>query len=783
MEKLIALISFAALLISCGGSDPWNALNYKTGSSRELTAFSFVSPSSVGIIDETSKVISIAVPYGTAVTALVAEFTTTGSNVSVSGITQKSGVTPNDFTYPVTYTVTAIDGKVSTYTVNVYVAGTDEKDITAFSIAGYSATIANTTISLVLPAGTSLLSLIPEISFTGVSISPASGTARDFTYPVVYTVNAQDGSYKNYTVTVTAAAGNAKDITSFVILGIDGTISGTSIYLTLPFGTDLSAQIATLAITGSSVSPPSGSVQNFTAPVTYTVSAADGSTKAYTVFASLASDTSKDITSFSVEGVNCAISGTTISGTLMSTANLKALYPVILYNGVNIVPASGAKANFNSPVVYTVTAADGSTKAYTVTITKYPAPTGITLSPASLYFQIGDFQTVTASVLPPTAYQAVVWNNVNPSAASVVVSGNDATITGVAVGMSPVRVTSVDAGFTATCYIGVESGLDITEGATAPGIGQKTTILIPTGNSFAIIQTTPDSIGTAISFPTGTNDGGTGSISTPFLIAGTEVSYRLWGSVYAWARQNGYSFGYLGSSGSSGYGSLDQPVTSITWRDAMVWCNALTEYYNAENGASADLTPVYYSDASYATVMRTSTAVATYQGSLMGSQDYPYIYAGAGGNTSMANCTATGFRLPTAEEWEYSARYIGTTLPANANYVLAGGTYYTNGASAAGGLNTANIQSATTLVSVYSVNSGGTTAPVGLKNATTLGLLDMSGNAQEYCFEWSNQSQHKRFAYGGMYNQSYAYIELSSNTGFICYNIDPGTGFRPARNR
>ncbi|HNX59907.1 MAG TPA: hypothetical protein PKK43_12475, partial [Spirochaetota bacterium] len=452
MKKLIALISFAALLVSCGGSNPWNALNRKTGSSREITSFSFVSPASVGFIDETSKVISVAVPYGTAVTALVAEFSITGNTISVNGIPQISSVTPNDFTSPVVYTVTALDGSVSNYTVSVYASETDEKDIISFSITGHPATITNTSIDLMLPTGASLVSLVPEISFTGVSISPAPGTACDFTNPVVYTVTAQDGSYKNYTVTVTTAPTDAKDITSFVILGVNGTISGTSIYVTLPYGTDPSAQIATLSITGASVSPPSEYVQNFSVPVQYTVTAADGSTKVYTVTVSVASDTSKDIISFSVGGVECAISDTTISGILMSTANLKALYPAITYNGVNIVPASGVKTNFNAPVIYTVTAADGSTKVYTVTITKYASPTGISLSPASVYVQVGGYTTVSASVLPSTAYQSVVWNNVNPSAVTMAVSGNSATITGVAVGMDAVKVTSVDAGFATTCF-------------------------------------------------------------------------------------------------------------------------------------------------------------------------------------------------------------------------------------------------------------------------------------------------------------------------------------------
>ncbi len=58
-------------------------------------------------------------PSGTDVTALVATFTTAaGATVTVGSTHQESGVTPNDFTKPVVYTVTAA-GSSTTYTVKI----------------------------------------------------------------------------------------------------------------------------------------------------------------------------------------------------------------------------------------------------------------------------------------------------------------------------------------------------------------------------------------------------------------------------------------------------------------------------------------------------------------------------------------------------------------------------------------------------------------------------------------------------------------------------------------
>jgi NHL repeat len=90
-----------------------------SSSSKAITAFSFASPPVTGVINENAKTIAVTVPYGTDVTALVATFTTTGASVKVGSTEQVSGVTANNFTNPVIYTVTAADGSTASYTVTV----------------------------------------------------------------------------------------------------------------------------------------------------------------------------------------------------------------------------------------------------------------------------------------------------------------------------------------------------------------------------------------------------------------------------------------------------------------------------------------------------------------------------------------------------------------------------------------------------------------------------------------------------------------------------------------
>jgi len=196
-----------------------------SSSAKAITAFSFSNPSATGTIDENTKTISVTVPYGTNVTALVATFITTGAEVKVGNIVQESGTTPNDFTSPVAYTVTAADGSTAQYAATVTIAANSAKAITSFSFANPASTgFINEnakTISVNVPYGTNVTALIATFTTSGAEVTvgnivQVSGTTQNnFTSPVVYTVTAADSSTTQYTVTVTVALNPAKAITAF----------------------------------------------------------------------------------------------------------------------------------------------------------------------------------------------------------------------------------------------------------------------------------------------------------------------------------------------------------------------------------------------------------------------------------------------------------------------------------------------------------------------------------------------------------------------------------------
>ena len=130
---------------SARGTGAWSkSLTFRIAaapsSAKAITTFGFASPAATGVIDQTLHTIAVSVPSGTNVGALVATFSTTGSTVKVAGVPQVSGTTANDFSGPVTYTVTAADASTQTYVVTVTVASGSAKAITAFGFASPAAT-------------------------------------------------------------------------------------------------------------------------------------------------------------------------------------------------------------------------------------------------------------------------------------------------------------------------------------------------------------------------------------------------------------------------------------------------------------------------------------------------------------------------------------------------------------------------------------------------------------------------------------------------------------------
>jgi len=174
------------------------------------------------------------------------------------------------------------------------------------------------------------------------------------------------------------------------------------------------------------------------------------------------------------------------------------------------------------------------------------------------------------------------------------------------------------------------------------------------------------------------------------------------------------------------------PVEQVTWHDAIMFCNTLSE--------------------------------------IVGLQK---VYTISGTNVT-ADFTKNGFRLPTEAEWEYAARSRGSE-----DQKWSG---------------TDNINLLTNYA-WYDSNSGNKTHPVGTKQPNDLGIYDMSGNVWEWCWDYSwnypsiaeknprgPSTGFQRITRGG----SWDYIEFHCRTANRSYHFPSRSrknlGFRIVRN-
>ncbi len=153
------------------------------------------------------------------------------------------------------------------------------------------------TITLEVLNGTDLATLTPEFTLSSGAtatigaVDQVSGvTVVNFTAPVVYTVEAESGTTKDWTVTITEAAISTQaEILSFSLVEQIGpaTIDSEAgtIEITVAPNTEVTALVPTIEISlGATISPESGVAQDFTSAVVYTVTAQDGTTtRAWTV--------------------------------------------------------------------------------------------------------------------------------------------------------------------------------------------------------------------------------------------------------------------------------------------------------------------------------------------------------------------------------------------------------------------------------------------------------------------------------------------------------------------
>lgn len=301
----------------------------------------------------------------------------------------------------------------------------------------------------------------------------------------------------------------------------------------------------------------------------------------------------------------------------------------------------------------------------------------------------------------------------------------------------------------------------------------------------------------------------------PFRLAMYETSYNTWYEVLKWAENNGYTIVNKGVEGVFGEVEneknmsdagaepklVEMPVCRLTWRDVMVWCNALSEMKG--------LKPVYCTDKDLKTPLRDSTGVPfndlNNYATEPGEVDNPYV-----------NTNANGFRLPYVKEWEYAARKrlnataisgrnvsgdeTGSAIKTTATEQMNGLSFplstkqneycWQRQNSASNGPSetyTGQDDTTTTLSAKTGKSISGRRMHLsGGRLPNHLGFFDMSGNVPEWCFDYDlpygsiNKFSTGRGLRGGDHLNEIVGSRCSGNKGGALVGLS--FGFRIAQN-
>lgn len=212
-----------------------------------------------------------------------------------------------------------------------------------------------------------------------------------------------------------------------------------------------------------------------------------------------------------------------------------------------------------------------------------------------------------------------------------------------------------------------------------------------------------------------------------FSILATEVTQELYESV-------------MGENPSKFKGEKNLPVESVSWVDAVAFCNKLSE--------KEGLKPCY----SY----KENTNAAQWDLDNDEMSEWSENKWKKFNKNFSCDTTANGYRLPTVAEWQWAA--------------MGGQVFKCSGSD--------NLDE----VGWYKDNSEEKTHPVAQKAPNGYGLYDMSGNVMEWCWDSRSNNGHLRYNCGGGWDYDAAGCEVGYRDYCLASYWYDYLGFRIVRS-
>jgi formylglycine-generating enzyme required for sulfatase activity len=518
--------------------------------------------------------------------------------------------------------------------------------------------------------------LIPGISMdvTTYTVTGTGPNGATFTANLTGTSVTQNNlAFGSWTIAVNA-------------LNAGGTLIGTgSTTATVNTGQTTSASVTVTPITGTG-----------TLSLTVNWPAAQVQTPSITASLTPALGTAQSL-AFTVSGANATYSNTALGNgyyTLAFTVNDNGIAEAGVVEVVRIV------AGQTTSGTYTFANVNQAGGGITVNITaNMQNPLDVAIAGASATLNVGSTQSLTASVSNYSGNVSYVWyvNGVSQATGSTYSFGS-----GLSAGYYRIDVVA----FTA-------------DGTRA---GSATT------NVQVAIAGSPAYLPTMVSIPAGSFNNGTSTVTlSAFHMSAYDITQSQYQAITGWKW----------SSFNSNSDAATCPVETVTWYEAVEFCNGLS--------TAAGLQQVY-------TITSRSPATG-----------YPIT-----GATVSADFTQNGYRLPTEAEWEYACR-AGTTT-----------TYFWG-----------DSDTAINSYAWYISNSSSKTHGVGQKLANPWGLYDIVGNVWQWCWDWYGNyptgaqtdptgpsSGSIRVGRGSSWEDDASYCAVSFRTCYFPQNRGNYLGFR-----